>query len=284
MMAHDKTKEEYMDILSNNQEYADAFLTKCITCSCLMRKVKTSAGAKTCSDICSRTAKQNINKGRNQSEETIKNRVNNTDQIKKESKRKQTMIEKYGNVFFFPDEESRNRKISESLKGKSHSKEHQEKVIESKRRNGTLKHKQTTKDKIREKLEQYYQECSECITLSKNPTNNGKGHKTGFLNGILFRSSYEELFILSCIQKGIQIQSAENKSMRIRYIGNDGKYHWYYPDFFLPGCNTTIEIKPTSMVQFSLEKINAAKELLGNNFTVLDISDILNPETYEKFI
>jgi hypothetical protein len=72
--------------------------------------------------------------------------------------------------------------------------------------------------------------------------------------------------------------------MRIRYAGNDGKDHWYYPDFFLPGCNMTIEIKPASMVQFSLEKINAAKELLGNNFTVLDISDILNPETYEKFI
>ena len=88
-----------------NKEYYDSFLIKendgkCIICNSKTTFRNIGVGyLKHCSMNC-RDKNKNIKRdfwtGKKQSKKTINERIKNTDQTKKESNRKKTMLEKYG--------------------------------------------------------------------------------------------------------------------------------------------------------------------------------------------
>jgi len=178
------------------------------------------------SDIDLLIQRSNKTKGRKQSAEHIKKRVDNTNQISKEQTRQKTMLEKYGLMYDAASiTDERNQKISDSLKGRKKSKEHIEKIINSKRRNGTLSHSNYTKKQISRSLKEYHQQGNDqSVTLSGFGAN-GRGHMHGYINGVLYRSSYEASFLKKSIEVGIKVVSAENKNFRVRYYDNNDKKH-----------------------------------------------------------
>lgn len=270
-MKHGMNKSETTDYLFLN---LPEYFKKCVNCNVLFKKLKTAGGPSTCSRECSVIARKNINKGRTQSKETIRKRIKSTNQAKKEKSRQDTMMNKYGKLYYISDIESRNKKISNALLGKKHTKEHHKKVIESKRKNNTLRHSNSTKSVIRSKLLSYYQTGDDqSVTIG---TSNGRGHVVGKIKGIHYRSSYELIFIKFCLEHNIQLVSAENKKYRVRYSVN-GKKHWYYPDFYIPKLDMIIEIKPSKMINYGNNtiKINAGK-LKYNNFVVLTENELID--------
>lgn len=189
--------------------------------------------------------------GKKQSQETIDKRIKNTDQKKKEATRQKTMIDKYDSLSTndaLTEEQliSKSNKLSAAGKGRKHTKEHHEKIIATKTKNGKLKHTAETKAKMSKTHLANY--------ASDNPPNSmpkegksGYNHKTGYVNGIYFRSSYEERFLETCQQFNITVESAGTKEFRLKYFIGD-KQHFYYPDFYLPDYDCVIEIKPCSMI------------------------------------
>jgi hypothetical protein len=215
--------------------------------------------------------------GKKQSKETIQKRLQSTDQKIKETTRKKTMLEKYGveNPIHVPDFLEK-AKVKSKRQSKR-TKEHSEKIISAKRKNGTLTHTSNTQSKIIYSLNRYYQEGdNQNVTVSKLPSN-GRGHKTGYHKGILYRSSYELAFIIFCERNNIKIESCENKERRVRYECG-GKKRWYYPDFYLTDHDICVEIKPTSMMNelFLVKKHFAEKAY--KNFVVVTENELSNEE------
>jgi hypothetical protein len=208
--------------------------------------------------------------GKKQSAETVKKRIKNTDQIKKESSRKKTMIERYG-VDNPAKLDEVKKVISSKSKGRpisARSPEHVKKIIESKRKNGKLKHTKSVRTKISNSLNRYYQEGDDqCVTVTSLPSN-GRGHKTGYYKDVLYRSSYELLFLMFCDKNGINVESCENKDRRVRYEF-EGKKRWYYPDFYLTDYDICVEIKPSSMMNDLFTAKKMAAEQVYNNFMVI---------------
>ena len=222
-------------------------IQKCSICSSIVRKLTFSGGSETCGDACSKEARKRVNLGRKQTQETIKTRIENTDQTKKEQKRQQSLMSKYGTNFYCSNPKERAKKISESLSGKQHTKEHHANITQSKRKNGTLKHTKETKLKISKTLKEYWENdtLDHCVVMPKRGS--GGGHKHGFYNGIYYRSSYELKFLEMCEKYNVQVESASTKEFRIRYF-YDNKKRYYYPDFYLPEYDVVVEIKPMSML------------------------------------
>lgn len=215
--------------------------------------------------------------GKKQSNETVQKRLQNTDQKNKESARKKTMLEKYGvdNPILVPEFlEKAKVKNKKSPKRKI---EHSKKIIESKRKNGTLNHSDSTRSKITNRLNEYYQNGDDQSVTATSLPSNGRGHKTGYHNGILYRSSYELLFIIFCERNGIEIESCENKERRVRYV-YEGKKRWYYPDFYLTNHDICVEIKPTSMMNdlFLIKKQFAEK--VYSNYKVVTENELVDEE------
>jgi endogenous inhibitor of DNA gyrase (YacG/DUF329 family) len=262
---------KYLHLLSN-KEYYDTYIKSNTDGVCPICNKETSFRGgkgylKYCSIRCAsldpekREKQSELMIGKRQSQETIKKRIDNTDQNKKEENRKNTMLSKYNSLSTddaLSDKEIEEKylKISQANKGKLHSKEHHEKVINSKRLNGTLLHSEETKRKISEASRKYFSSDNPPITLSESKYK-GRGHKCGYISGLYFRSSYEETFIKYCIENSIKIESAETKEFRIQYE-IDGKNKMYYPDFYLPDYDVVVEIKPLSLLDFNMEKIDAA--------------------------
>lgn len=117
--------------------YDMSVFANCVLCnSKIFRIYKTEKYATmTCSKECLRA----LQSSKKQSPETIQKRLQNTDQKKKEEARRKTMLEKYGSPHYCSDNEQKSRKLSAALKGKKHTKEHHEKVIESKRKKWNYK-------------------------------------------------------------------------------------------------------------------------------------------------
>jgi hypothetical protein len=217
-----------------------------------------------CSPECyniSELKKENSKKaniGRKQSKEVIKKRVEKINYEKIMVERKKTMLEKYGVENFAQLEDSK-IKCSKIHKGtkKPRTKGHQMKIIESKRKNGTLKHTKNTGKKISNKLLKYYNENEYKYT----PSDKNKNSKTGYIQDIFYRSSYEEFFIYFCLDHNIEIISAENKKYSVKYIGENGRNHRYYPDFYLKDYDLIVELKP--IWRLSQDKV---KILSGINY------------------
>jgi len=244
-------------------------------CGCCGIKIKQTLSDKQSRKFCGSVCEIEWRKMRIQSPETIAKRIQNTNQKKKEENRQTTMIGKYSTLSYFPEPENRNKKISEALSGIPHSKEHHKKVINTKRINGTLNHKQETKDLISSKITLNYQSDNPPNTIPKNGKG-GRGYKSGYLNGHYFRSSYEKQFIKTCLEYNIKIESAETKEFRVLYEFN-GKKKFYYPDFYLPDYNVIIEIKPTTLLDNKINSLKFDAALKQHeNFTILTEEDIFD--------
>lgn len=247
------------------------------------------AGTKFCSKECSykyRIGKPTGLKGRKQSPETIAKRVANTDQAGKEARRKQTMIDKYG-VDNPSQTEEVKEKISAAHKGKPRprSEGQQENIIASKRANGTLPHTEETKQKISDALNEFHLDPNFDRSVYISSGSNGKNSKTGYYNGLYFRSSYEEMFIKFCEKYSIRLETAANKKHCVKYLSESGKLKSYYPDFYLPECNTTVEIKPISMYNVGdvPNKTHAAAFQTENFVVLTEIDGFLYEDEWEEF-
>lgn len=242
-----------------------------------------------CSTECSARSRTGVPNGRGgykQSEETVAKRIANTDQSKKEARRKQTMLEKYGvdnptKLDFVTD------KISEKLKGQPRPRVEgqQEAIIDSKRRNGTLNHSEETKQKIKEAVRERLTDPNFDRSVFVNSGSNGKNSKTGYYNGLYFRSSYEEMFIRFCEHYDIKLESAANKNHCIKYLASDNEVRSYYPDFYLPESNTTVEIKPISMYEVgeNQNKFMAALDSVQNYVILSELDGFICEKEWEDF-
>jgi 23S rRNA pseudoU1915 N3-methylase RlmH len=278
-----------------NQEYYDLYLATasnnkiCPVCSSLKTRFKNlvEGYTKTCSYTCSYNSEEiskirsNSKLGSKQSEETIAKRIANTDQTKKEKTRIKTMLEKYGTsstvcVMDAESKQIRSEKISKKLKGRNKSVETIKKHVESRRKNNSYGHTEQTKNTISEKIRSLHQSDNPPVTVSEI-NQPGRGHKFGTFDGIFYRSSYELKFLEQCKQYGIIVQSAANIDFRIQYMGDDGKLHMYYPDFYLPEYDTLIEIKPENLLFSETNQIKfdaAALQSDVSNYMVLTEEDL----------
>lgn len=242
-------------------------------------------------EFCSRTCYSNSEKtrsnmsakasGKKQSELTIQKRIANTDQLKKEERRRATCIEKYGveNTSQVPEIAE---KISSSNLGKIciRTKSHSAKIVESRKIKGTNKHSNITKEKISigiqsSKKFQARKEDGTFVNASK--TSNSRT-LCGKFNGIHFRSSYELAFLIEMHSLGVLVESADNKKFSCKYTNLDGRTASYYPDFFLPETNVIVEIKNSRLctLQINILKFDAAKKKYGVLFKVLTEDDLID--------
>lgn len=254
---------------------------KCAYCGAPteMKSRKHLGHKKYCSKDCNNAMLKRERTGRKQSDETIAKRIANTDQSKKEKARKLSLITKYGvdNAILVPGAKEKSSKKNRGRK-RPRSDEHQRKIIESKRRNGTLSHNETTKHKIAESLKALYQTDDAPVTITKTMTGR---HSYGYCNGLYYRSSYEHLFLKYCETNDIKVESAENKEYRVPYWIGD-KRHFYYPDFYLPEYNAVIEVKAGGMLSdtTNIIKFDAAAKVYENYIIVdeevlLDLDNLL---------
>lgn len=277
------TKEEYYN------EYIDNTNSKCY-CGKIKKFRNLAVGyLRYCSPKCHMNDPLNkeqrilINKGRKQSDKTVTKRILNTNQTTKEVKRKQTCTAIYS-VDNPAKMESVRIQISEKLTGRTFPRttEHQNKIITSKRDNDTLNHSNETKEKISKSLLKLY--ASEDAPVNVTKTSNNKGYVSGYIDKLYYRSSYEKDFLLYCKDKGIEVQSAENKKFRVRYKDDCNKDRYYYPDFYLPKFNIVVEIKPLSMLTYgnNLCKVHAAA--MVHNFCLVTEDELSNLDEFFKYM
>lgn len=261
----------------NSKDYYDEHLLnldegKCSVCGTETTYRGLGVGyLKTCSVECRNLSKEyrekqsKAKKGKKQTKETIEKRIKNTNQTKKESNRKQTMIKIYG-VDNPTKLDSIKKVLSEKNKGKKQVRtdEWQTKIIDSKRVNGTLKHSDNTKIKISDGLNNYY---SENLDREKYITqSNNVNHLSGWYNGLYFRSSLELSFLVQ--NKDKIFTSCENNNYKIIYNDN-GKQRVYYPDF--TDGKIIYEIKPTGLLDTHINnlKIQEGIKIHGDNYKVI---------------
>jgi len=231
------------------ESYPELF-KNCKHCNVKIKSYITDSQSKSyCNTRCFNDSKIGVK----QSEETIRKRIKNTDQSKKEMTRNKTMMEKYGSLMYTPDPENTRKKLSKAGKGRKHTKEHHEKVTQSKIKNGTLKHTQETKNKISTILQKKF--SSPDFDKSKFLVRNINNYKQGYYKGFYCRSSYEKKFVDFCEQFNIKLESAENNEFAVRYQSENLKYKTYFPDFYLPDFDLVIEVKPDSMYNYGDNQI-----------------------------
>ena len=208
-----------------------------------------------------------------QSATHVARRVASTDQIAKELRKSTNLLKKtggrYSNVSQLP---ATRRKMSASGRARPHPRtaEHQRSIIESKIRNGTLKHTKRTRRKIGAtmRLVLNHPSFDKSRLMTKNPKSIGRNHRCSTVNGLHCRSSYEARFVTACFAHGILVRSAECLEFAVRYR-HDGQSRTYYPDFYLPGRGYVIEIKPATMLKLSARKLRAGRRRHGDKYRVL---------------
>lgn len=174
-------------------------------------------------------------------------------------------------------------KISLANKGKivDRNTEWQTKIIDSKRKNGTLKHSTETKSKIVDSLNKYHKENLDREKYIS--TSNNVKHLNGWYDGLYFRSSLELSFLVNNYDK--IFSSCEIKKYVVRYSANN-KIKSYYPDY--TDGEVIYEIKPSSLLKFGLnqDKIIAAKEKFGDKYKVIteQESNYISKETIKNLI
>jgi hypothetical protein len=261
----------------NGKQYYDEFIKKegegeCSVCG----KETTFRGRKvgylkTCSIKCSsldkdyRKKRSDLRKGKKQSEETIEKRIKNTNQEKKELTRKKTMLNKYG-----VDNPTKLDEIKDKVRVKlsgsklNRTDEWQKNIIDSKRKNNTLKHNAETKNKISDSLNKFY---SENLDREKYiSTSNNVKHLSGWYNNLYFRSSLELSFLINNSDK--TFSTCEIKKYAVKY-NHKNKLKTYFPDY--TDGNFIYEIKPTSLLGYGVNpiKIEKGKEIFGDNYLVI---------------
>jgi hypothetical protein len=272
LITHVKIKHNFL-----SKEYYDKYIKKegegeCVVCS--KKTTYRNAGIgylKTCSVECRSLSKEfiekqsNAKKGKKQSKETIYKRIKNTNQLDKEKIRKQTMLDRYG-VDNPTKLDSIKKILSEKNKGKIliRTDDWQNNIIESKRKNGTLKHTDKTKKKISDKLNKFYS-----LNLDREKyisKSNNVNHLSGWYNGLYFRSSLELSFLVHNRDKCFT--SCENNKYKIIYNDNN-KQRSYYPDF--TDGEIIFEIKPTGLLNTHINKLKIQEgvKVYGENYKII---------------
>ena len=209
-------------------------------------------------------------KGVKQSEETINKRIKNTNQLKKENNRKKVMLYRYG-VDNPSKIDSIKRKISNGNKGKivKRNDEWQNKIINSKRKNGTLKHSNNTKIKISIGVNKHYSSNLDRENNISRPNNSN--YFCGWYKGLYFRSSLELSFLIA--NKKVSLISCEKNKYKIIYE-KDGKKKVYYPDY--TDGEIIYEIKPSTLLDYRDNnlKIKKGYELYGDKYKVITEKEI----------
>jgi len=255
--------------------YPDLF-RNCRNCGKKIKSLKTDSQSRKC---CNMECNLQYRKGLKQSEETIQKRIQNTDQSKKEQTRNKTMMERYGSLMHVFNPEERSEKISNALSGIKHTKEHHEKVTQSKITNGTLKHTQETKDKISAILKNTF--GSPDFDKSKMVSQKKNNYKQGHYKGLYCRSSYERKFVDFCEQFNIKLEAAENNEFAVNYTSEDGTNRTYFPDFYLPDFDLVVEIKPISMYDYGDNQIKFLEAKKNYRFEVITEEEhLLNSEEW----
>lgn len=203
--------------------------------------------------------------GKKQSKETISKRLKNTNQIDKEEKKKKTLLLKYGydNPSKIPASKVKLSILSKNSK-KPRTQDWQKKIIDSKRKNGTLNHSEDTKKKLSDSISNYYlNNLDRAKYLNEN---GGKNFISGWYNNLFFRSSLELSFLHRNNDK--KIVSCETNEFKVEYL-RDGLTKCYYPDFY-DGL-FIYEIKPTSLLKLAVNilKINEALKKYSDLFKII---------------
>lgn len=269
MMQHKLSFEEVR--IKTVELYPELF-KNCITCG-VKTKYAFSESKSTCSDECCTKARIAVNFGRVQSKEVVAKRIASTDQLKKESTRHNTMMEKYGSLMHAFNPELRSERISKFQTGRIHTKEQHQKITLSKIKNGTIKHSDETKEKIRERINARMATISLEDKIKMFPKQGKGGHRkyeTGYFGDIWYRSSYEKNLLESCKLHNIQIISAANLKFAMEYYDEFGKKHAFYPDFYLPELDFVVECKNPWGVKTQQEKLKAGLVHFKNRFLVLE--------------
>lgn len=226
----------------------------CMMCKKIIKHYKTDSRSRKC---CNRLCADNLKKGKKQPQEVIAKRIKNTNQVKKENTRKNTMITKYGGMYKCFNPELKSKRLSKILSGRIRSKEHSKKIIDSKRKNNTLKHSEKTKQKIslsvRKKFNNVHFDKSKFIKRYNTK------YSSSYYKGFYTRSSYEKKFIDFCNKYNIKCISAECNKFSVKYEAEPGYIRTYFPDFYLEDFDLVVEIKPISMMdfKFNLNKFDA---------------------------
>jgi hypothetical protein len=265
---HNLKSKEYYDLhLLNNDENC------CVICA----KTTSFRGLrkgylKHCSTNCrdsNKEIKHNYWLGKKQSSETISKRLKNTNQIDKEIKRKKTLLIKYGydNPSKIPASKEK-ISISSKNKKKPRTDDWQKKIIDSKRKNGTLNHSDNTKKKLSDSLSNYHLKNSDRAKYLHN--NGSKNYISGWYNNLFFRSSLELSFLHRNNHK--KIVSCETNEFKVEYFKN-GFTKCYYPDFY-DGL-FIYEIKPSSLLKLesNVLKINEALIKYSDSFKIITEKD-----------
>lgn len=189
-----------------------------------------------------------VHVGRKQSAEQIANRIAKTDQTAKEAKRKATMIERFG-VDNYAHTTAHKAHTRELATGRviPRTVEHQTKIINAKRRNGTLAHSAETRKKFARIVNERYADPSYDRSVHVTKVFNSF---TGHYRGLYYRSSYEQMFLRFCRKYFIDVESAGIKKYAVPYVDQYGSERMYYPDFYLPEFDLIIEIKPSTMLKY----------------------------------
>lgn len=270
----------------NTKEYYDNHIKKngegeCEVCGKPTKYRNAGIGyLKNCSIEC-RNKNKNIKRdflvGKKQTKEQILKRVNNTNQSQKEKNRKETMLKKYG-VDNPTKLEHVTLIISKKNTGKVKVRNHQwqKKIIDSKRVNGTLKHSEETKNKIKSGVNKF---LSENFDREKYISKNQSNHISGWYNNLFFRSSLELSFLINNLEK--KLVSCENENYKVIYDIN-GKKRAYYPDY--TDGEFIYEIKPINLLNsFNNDlKIKEAFKTYGEKYKV--ITEVESPYVNKKII
>jgi hypothetical protein len=263
----------------NGKEYYDEYLKKegegqCIVCGSETTYRNVGVGyLGNCSMKCrnkNKTIKRDYWKGKTQSNEHIEKRILNTNQEVKQTNWESSILEKYG-VSNPSKLDSVKTKISIGNKGKTVDRDSQwqNKIIDSKRKNGTLKHSNETKSKIVNGLNKYHSlnlDREKYISKSNNIS-----HFCGWYNGLYFRSSLELSFLF--INKETSFTSCEKNKYKIIYE-KDGKQKVYYPDY--TDGDIIYEIKPSTLLEYRDNdlKIKKGLELYGDKYKVITEKEV----------
>lgn len=106
--------------------------------------------------------------------------------------------------------------------------------------------------------------------LSKIAKESGLGgqvsRKTIYHKGFVLHSSYE-----LCLAKSLDENDVKyERGMSLKYIGSDGEWHRYYPDFYLPEFDVYLDPKNDFLIRKDKDKIQRVRDQNGVNILVLD--------------
>jgi hypothetical protein len=128
--------------------------------------------------------------------------------------------------------------------------------------------------KWKEKISKATAEKNNPMYGKPSPQGSGNGWK-GHYKGVYFASLKELFYIKYLIDNNIKFENGEQRKYKIPYEFSCKKYN-YFLDFYLPETDEYIEIKPKRLNKSpkNIAKFEAAKEILGDKFKVLNEDDL----------